>query len=536
MSSSNTNRLTTKKSTTNFTKPFKNIVILGGGTAGWMAANLMALNWQSKGINITLVESPAIGTVGVGEGSTPQLKTFFDKIGVSENEWMPRCNATYKNGILFKNWSTRPSFEQYFHPFASPIDAHSAPAFIYNSVYRRQSADVDSHPDRFFLAAYLAKHHKTAIPDHNFPFPISYGYHFDSNLLGKFLVEKAIARGVKHLQATVSKVHLHTNTANNNELDGCIESLELDDGRKLFADLFVDCSGFRAELIQNKLKVPFISFKENLFNDSAVTLSTPAKNHLNSQTISTAMKHGWAWDIPLRNRTGNGYVYSSDYCSADQAETELRAKLGLLNSDVEARHLKMKVGRVKQHWAKNCLAVGLSQGFIEPLEATALHLVQETIENFIDVFSAGSFTDAHQDSFNDKINERFDGIRDYIVAHYRLNSREDTQYWHDNAANPNISQHLKSIIQAWLNGEDLNKTLAQSRQGQEKNQNEIISYYPPVSWHCILAGYGIFPPSLQKVSADHPAHKYDLKHIDDFIERCGLNFKDHLQFLNTNLM
>lgn len=504
--------------------PIKHLVILGGGTAGWMTANLMAAKWQKKNIAITLVESPVIGTIGVGEGSTPQLKTFFDKIGVPESEWMPQCNATYKNGILFKNWSTRPGFEQYFHPFASQIDAHSAPAFIHNSVFRRQGIDIDSHPDRFFLAAYLAKHYKTAVAEYNFPFPISYGYHFDSSLLGEFLAKKAQSGGVTYIQGTVSSVNLHPSNA---QQSGDIHSLQFDDGKTLAADMFVDCSGFRGELIQKQLKVPFISFKDNLFNDSAVTIATPATNQLNSQTISTAMKHGWAWDIPLRDRTGNGYVYSSNYCTADEAETELRTKLGMLNSDVAARHLTMKVGRVQQHWHKNCVAIGLSQGFIEPLEATALHLVQETIENFMEAYSTGNCTTKNQASFNDKINERFEGIRDYIVAHYRLNSREDTQYWRDNAENMHISQHLKTIVQAWLNAEDLSKTLA----NQNGQQNEIISYYPPVSWHCILAGYGIFPPQLTKVGAEHAAHKYDLAYIDDFIKRCGLNFKGHREFL-----
>jgi len=500
----------------------KKIVILGGGTAGWMAANLMAKKWQSQGFEIALVESPAIGIIGVGEGSTPQLKTFFDIIGVQESEWMPKCNATYKNGILFKDWSTRPGFESYFHPFASHIDAHSAPAFIYNSVFRRQGIAVDCHPDRFFLSALLAKQQKTPIPDYNFPFPISYGYHFDSALLGKFLVEKAVARKVKHIEATVEDVALHEN--------GDINFLHLDNGQKLRADIFVDCSGFRAQLIQKTLKVPFVSFKDNLFNDSAVTMPTndmataedKKDQKLNSQTISTAMKYGWAWDIPLTNRTGNGYVYSSNYCNADQAETELRAKLGLLESDVEVRHLKMNVGRVEKHWARNCVAIGLSQGFIEPLEATALHLVQETIEGFIDAYSAGNYTHSHQDSFNQKINNRFEGVRDYIVGHYRFNSREDTSYWRDNAQNNHISPQLKTIVQAWLKGEDLNKTLANSNN---------VNYYPPVSWHCLLAGYGIFPPQLKTMPSHEHAHKYDLNYIDEFIKRCATNFKDHRNFL-----
>lgn len=505
-----------------------NIIILGGGTAGWMTANLMAEQWHAQiarnQLSITLIESSEIGIIGVGEGSTPQLKTFFDKIGVQEHQWMPACNATYKNGILFNNWSGRAGFDSYFHPFTSIIDAHTAPAFVHNSQFKRQGYDVDSRPDRFFLSATLAKQQKSPIGNENFPFDIGYGYHFDAVLLGKFLGKVAKEKGVKHLSATVTDVSLNQT--------GNIEQLTLANGQTISGDLFVDCSGFASVLLQKALKVPFISFKENLFNDSAVTIATPhGKNaKLNSQTISTAMKYGWAWDIPLTNRTGNGYVYSSDFCSAEQAEYELRAKLGLTGDKIKANHLKMKIGRVEKHWHRNCVAVGLSQGFIEPLEATALHFVQETIEGFIAAYDStnviNSFTsesEPHQSQFNEKMNARFDGIRDYIVAHYRLSDRDDTDYWRLNSENPNISTNLKKIVQCWLNGDDLNKALIQPK---------MVSFYPPVSWHAILAGYGIFPATNDKLTFNAQANKYDLTHIDQFISRSAQNFSDHKTFLD----
>jgi 2-polyprenyl-6-methoxyphenol hydroxylase-like FAD-dependent oxidoreductase len=496
----------------------KHIVILGGGTAGWMTANLMAVKWQKTGIQISLVESPTIGTIGVGEGSTPQLKSFFDQIGVAEHEWMPACNATYKNGIRFNGWSSRPGFESYFHPFASRIDAFSAPALFYNSVHRRKGLKVDCHPDRFYLSAKLAEQHKTPIPDHNFPFPIGYGYHFDANLLGQFLSTKAISKGVKHIQAKVVNVGMQTN--------GDIAKLQLDNGSEISGDIFVDCSGFSGRLIQKALKVPFVSFKENLFNDSAVAMPSPACQPLRSQTISTTMKYGWAWDIPLTNRVGNGYVYSADHCTAEQAEIELRTKLNLLDSNVEARHLKMKVGRVEKHWHRNCFAVGLSQGFIEPLEATALHFVQETIERFIEVYEKNNFSIDNQDEFNQLINQRFEGIRDYIVAHYRLSSRDDTDYWRANSANPHISNQLKQIVKGWMAAEDITHIIQQAK---------VQSYYPPFSWLCILAGYGIFPNQLADASKDNMVHKYDLDYVDDFIQRSSLNFTDHKSFLDLHL-
>ncbi len=490
----------------------KKIIILGGGTAGWMAACLLAKRWQNKPIDIVLLESPEIGIVGVGEGSTPQIKLFFDYLGIEESEWMPHCNATYKNGISFKYWSVKPGFSEYFHPFPSPVDSHTAPGFLVNSYLRRKGVDVDAHPNRFFLAAKLAEEKFGPIGNQNFPFDVSYGYHFDAGLLGQFLQKKAVEIGVEHISTTVKEVKLKEN--------GDIASLLTKEGDDFSADFFVDCTGFASILMQKKLKVPFVSFSNNLFNDSAVTIPTPVSKKLNSQTISTALKNGWAWDIPLTNRTGNGYVYSSQFCSADEAETELREKLGLLDSDVEARHLKMNVGRIEKHWHKNCLAVGLSQGFIEPLEATALHIVQDTIQNFALLYENGNFTNKNEQQFNQLTNARFEGIRDYIVAHYRANSRDDTEYWIANGENTKLSNSLVDILNCWIKGEDLNK---------EIERQKISQYYSVVSWTCLLSGYGIFPDNLNP--PNQQTRGYDLKTLDEFIERCGLNYKTQNELL-----
>lgn len=493
----------------------KNIVILGGGTAGWISANAMIDSWADKGAEITLIESPDIGTVGVGEGSTPQLKVFFDKIGVDEAEWMPRCKATYKNGISFANWSTRPGFERYFHPFATQIDKHTATAFFFNTYARRQGADVHAHPDRFFLSAKLAENRQGPKPNENFPFLVEYGYHFDAHLVGEFLKERALARGVKHIQAKVLEV--------NQASDGAIASLYTDAGEDIPGDFFIDCSGFRGALIQGALQVPFQSYSENLFNDSAVVLPTDQEANIGSQTVSTAMKYGWAWEIPLTHRIGNGYVYSSSFCSSDDAETELRTALGLLDSDVEARHLKMKVGRVENHWHKNCLAVGLSQGFIEPLEATALNLVCNTVYDFIETLEAGDFSDEGRDAFNARANLGFEKVRDYIVAHYIMNSRDDTDYWRQNGAQKNVPERLQQILQIWKQGKGLS---------QEMERLQIPSSYTATSWSCLLAGYGFYPEMRPMPADNTAASKFNMDEIDDFIGRCSLNFPSQNDQLN----
>lgn len=493
-------------------------MILGGGTAGWMTANLLLKKWQHLGINITLVESPDIGIIGVGEGSTPSLKEFLDVLDISEPEWMPECNATYKNGITFKHWSSVAGYEEYFHPFPCSLDFATFGFLEKNSTLRRKGADVIAHPNRFSLMASLAEKKFAPIPSENFPFHFQYGYHFDSVLLGQFLRKKALEQGINYIQATVKNVALDST--------GDITSLKLNDDQVVSGDFFVDCSGFASVLLQKTLKVPFISFSENLFNDSAIAMPTEIEPSIPSQTISTALTNGWVWKIPLTNRFGNGYVYSSQYCTQDEAEKELRAHLGNLDSDVEARHLKMKVGRVQESWRNNCVAVGLSQGFIEPLEATAIQFVHSTIAQFAIAFEQGGFTNQHQDEFNSRMNQDFEGIRDYIVLHYKTNSRNDSQYWIDNRENRNLSGNLSNMLDCWYKIQALDAEL--------KRLN-IARYYSPRSWNCLLSGMGLFPPKESLVSADEQSAQADLKFVDNFINGCSMNFKPHEKILARGL-
>lgn len=494
----------------------KSIVIVGGGTAGWIAASLLATHWQDKGFTITLVESPDIGIIGVGEGSTPPLKGFMDTIGVDEAEWMAECGATYKVGIAFKDWSTKPGFSHYFHPFLSQTDQFTAPAFFYNSHLRRNGVDLQGHPNHFFLAAELSRQKLAPVVPKNFPFEIHYGYHFDSVLLGKFLAKKAATKGVHYKQATVVDVVLDS--------AGNIDTLTTSEGEAIKADFYIDSTGFRSQLLQKALNVPFISYADSLFNDSAVVFPTPQGEVIASHTSATALKYGWAWAIPLTHRIGNGYVYSSRFCSAEDAEAELRAHLGLLDSDVESRHLKFKVGRAAVSWEKNCLAVGLSQGFVEPLEATALDMVQETVVRFIEAYNKGQYSAQYRDEFNTRINGRFDAIRDYIVCHYRINSRTDTEYWLENARNEKISNSLRAILTSWIAGKNIT---------DELESQKLDAYFSNVSWNCLLAGKGIYPAQEQLKLGNALANKYTVSDIENFIKGCALNFNSHREQLTV---
>ncbi|MGC8520972.1 MAG: tryptophan halogenase family protein [Steroidobacteraceae bacterium] len=495
--------------------PVRRIVIVGGGTAGWMTALIFAHSLIPKGVQITLLESPAVPIIGVGEGSTPLLRGFFDMLGIEEAEWMPACHATYKCGISFEDWSTKPGFEHYFHPFPSMLDIMTMTQFIHNVEARLRGANLYAHPDRFFLSARLVAARRSPKAREDFPFDVLHGYHFDATLLGQFLHKKALERGVRYKSC-------HVTHATVNE-DGAIGSVHTREGETITADLYVDCTGFSGLLLQKALKVPFLSFADNLFNDAAVAMPSPMEDAIPSQTVSTALKHGWAWKIPLTNRFGNGYVYSSRFCTTDAAEVELRQHLGLLDSHVEARHLKMKVGRLATPWHANCLAIGLAQGFVEPLEATALMVIQYMAMNFVPLLERGEFNEEARARYNALVNRNFDGIRDYICTHYKTNSRTDTEYWRANAANMNLSDNLKRIFSAWTAG----KSIVPGIRAQEFGQG-----YPVMSWFAILSGMGIFPDPSNLRPPNAQEARYSLSEIDDLLNRCVANYFDHKEALH----
>ncbi|RYE69129.1 MAG: tryptophan 7-halogenase, partial [Oxalobacteraceae bacterium] len=442
---------------------------------------------------------------------------FFRKIGVEEAAWMKACHATYKLNIRFEDWSPASGVAAYSHPFFSKIDTFNQQAFFVNCMTRRLGLDVTTLPERFLLGGVLAAQGKGPLAPAHFPFDIEYGYHFDAALLGSFLAHHAVSRGVERIAATIRTAELNS--------QGDITAVLGDGGLRIEGDLFVDCTGFRSLLLQQALGVPFNSFSDNLFNDAAVVIPTaaPAPALLPVQTVSRALSAGWSWHIPLTNRVGNGYVYSSAFISSEQAEAELRRSLGPGAAEGEARHLNMKVGQVERHWRRNCLALGLAQGFIEPLEATALHLAQVSIESFMHCFEEGRFTALHQARFNHDIVERFERVRDYIVAHYKLNTRSDSDYWHANREKEHLSDALGSLLQAWFDRADIAKEISRI-QGN--------SHFSAVSWHCLLAGYGAFPPIAPNQPGTGDLHAEG--RIDHFLNACASNFSSHENCLHKH--
>jgi hypothetical protein len=351
--------------------------------------------------------------------------------------------------------------------------------------------------------------------------PLNYAYHFDSAKLGAFLCQRAVNIGVVHIIGKMERAI--------QSKDKSIRAIKLATGETLDADLFIDATGFNSLLLQGVLEEPFDSFGSNLFNNKAVAIPSTSQKIIPSETKATALSAGWAWQIPLTNRTGNGYVYSDQYLSPEQAEEELRRHINSNMPDEsetrsEAKHLNMKVGQVQRHWHKNVVAVGLSQGFIEPLEATALHLVQETIQKL-----AASLTDPSFDSeqeriklrFNEAIKRRFNGVRDYIVCHYKMNTRADSQYWIDNRENNNISTQLADVIDTWRSKKDIAAVL---------EQHQMTHYYPVISWYCLLAGYGSFAPA----TSPNKLPSSNMKQLAHYIMQNASHFAPHNESLRIS--
>lgn len=452
------------------------VIIVGGGTAGWMTACLMQKHWPRS--HIQLIESSAIGTIGVGEGSTPFMKHFFAQIGLAESDWMPQCDATYKVGIQFDAWTQNPAYPGYFHPFFTPFDLDTGNQFFDAVNQRRQGQRRDCHPEHYFLTAELVR--QGLCPSAlNVDTQIDYAYHFDAGKLAEVMKQHCLSAGLTHIIDTIEGV----------DSDGkSIQRLHTSAHGSLEAELFVDCSGFNGILAKKALNRDFLSYADTLFNNAAVAIQTPHNetHPLQLQTRSEALSSGWMWQIPLTSRIGNGYVYCSDFISPEQAESELKHRLNIEEtSDVKVRHLKMEVGRLEQHWSGNCAAIGLAQGFIEPLEATALMLVQYSISQLIDSWQPQSPASI-QDKYNSDLNRMFDGIRDYIAAHYLLNDRIDSPYWQACRERMVVPPTLDALYNAWQTGQNFDKAL-------NDVAKELVYLRP--SWYCIFAGMGQFDGS-----------------------------------------
>jgi tryptophan 7-halogenase len=398
----------------------RRIIIVGGGSAGWMTAAAL-VNALGRACEFILVESEEIGIVGVGEATIPPIKIFNNALGISEADFMRATNGSFKLGIEFVNWGQQG--HRYPHPFGTyGVDFDVVSLFQY---WLKARAAGDPTPlEDYSMAWAMSKKGKFDQPMRDptrVQSTFDYAYHFDATLYGQFLRKYAEARGVRRIEGRVVEATQDSET-------GFIKQIILGDGQRIEGDFFIDCSGFRGLLIEETLHTGYEPWTHWLPCDRAVAVPSEKSADFTPYTRSTAHDGGWQWRIPLQHRTGNGYVYASPYVSEDQAVTTLLANLdGKPLAD--PRFLRFTTGRRKKAWNGNCLAIGLSAGFLEPLESTSLHLIQTSITRFLALFPDRTCDSLSSDEYNRITKEEYEGIRDFIILHYHATTRDDSELW-----------------------------------------------------------------------------------------------------------
>lgn len=408
----------------------KRIVIVGGGTAGWLTACSLARVLPRQDYDITLVESEAIGIVGVGEATIPTIRDFHTMLGINEAEFVRRTQATFKLGIEFHNWSK--AGDRYFHPFGQYGREFDSVSFHQYWLRARQSVDCGdlSEYSLCTLAAAAGKFMPSSSDPDSVLSNMGYAYHFDASLYAKFLREVGEATGVKRLEGKVVDVRLRPE-------NGFVDSVFLEPngdeaGQRIEGDLFIDCSGFAGLLIGQTLNVDYEDWSHLLPANRAVAVPSENVGSTRPYTMSIARAAGWQWRIPLQHRTGNGFVYCSDYLSDDEASQILMSNLEG-EALAEPRLLRFKTGRRTKSWHKNCVALGLAAGFLEPLESTAIHLVQAAVSRLLQIFPGAEFNEVEIDEFNLQTAREYDLVRDFIILHYHANQRAEPLWQHTRA-------------------------------------------------------------------------------------------------------
>ncbi len=399
----------------------KTVAIIGGGSAGWMVAAALSRRYTSERLAITLVESDAIGTVGVGESTIPPIREFNNYLGIDELTFVRETKATFKLGIRFLNWGKVGG--DYFHPFGS-VGENIAGIDFHHYWVKASAAGSTLAFDQYSLGAVAARQGKFLFPQagHSLLSTYSYSYHFDAALYAAYLRRYAEAGGVNRKEGIVDQVSINS--------EGVISEVVLASGEKISADFFVDCTGFNA-ILMRELGVKFESWQRWLRCDSAIVApSTKLGSTPQPYTKSTAKAVGWQWSIPLQHRVGNGYVYSSDYLSHEEAFEIFTCGV---EGDLLAapRRISFTAGQLKDNWVKNCVAVGLAGGFLEPLESTSIYLIQYAIQKFIEYFPEDGDYSARKEEFNLQVNKEYIRLRDFIIMHYKQVEREDSAFWKD---------------------------------------------------------------------------------------------------------
>ncbi|WUH99901.1 tryptophan 7-halogenase [Spirillospora sp. NBC_00431] len=422
----------------------ESVVVVGGGTAGWMSATYLKAAFGDR-LRVTVVESDRIPTIGVGEATFSTVRHFFEYLGLDERVWMPHCGGSYKLGIRFQDWAA--SGRHFYHPFerlrvADGFDmadwwlrigerdqGFDRQCFITPSLCEARRSPRTMDGELFVVGADHALGRST-LAEQREQFP--YAYHFDAARLALFLTEFGVERGVRHVRDDV----LHVGQ----DERGWITHVTTRDHGDVAGDLFIDCTGFRGMLINQTLDEKFQSFQDMLPNNRAVALRVPQddqeRDGIAPYTTATAMPAGWIWTIPLFGRIGTGYVYSDQHCTPDEAEAALRAFAAPGRDDLSANHIRMRIGRNERSWVNNCVAIGLSSGFVEPLESTGIFFIQNGIEQLVRHFPDRRWDPGLAAAYNRRINRAIDGVKEFLVLHYRAAARDDGPYWKEAQVRP----------------------------------------------------------------------------------------------------
>jgi tryptophan halogenase len=452
----------------------REVVIVGGGTAGWMAAAAFSRFLNNGYTRITLLESEEIGTIGVGEATIPPLITFNRMLGINENEFVAATQATFKLGIDFVDWGG--TGERYFHPFG--FHGHDLQGVHFHQLYlrerkRRPMEDV-SHWSMSAVAAAAGRFARPGVEARQPLSQLLYAFHFDAGLYARFLRNYAERGGVTRLEGKIVDVSLRSE-------DGYVESVTTADGRKVEGDLFIDCSGFRGLLIEQALETGYEDWTHWLPCNRAVAVPSRYPGPPDPFTRCTARASGWQWRIPLQHRMGNGLVYSSDHISDDDAERLLLANLeGEPLAD--PRRLSFTAGRRLQTWNRNVVSMGLSSGFVEPLESTSIHMIQSGIAKLIALFPDRRFNPIERDEYNKQMQDMYEDVRDFIILHYNATKRDDSEFW-KRCRTMSIPDSLARKIELWRAKGRL------FREGRE--------LFATTSWVAVLLGQNIVPDDYE---------------------------------------
>lgn len=467
---------------------WKKIVIAGGGTAGWMTAALLSRSLGRAGFEVVLVESPSIPPIGVGEATVPSFMNFNRLLGIDERDLLKKIKGTYKLGILFDGWEK--GDKDYIHGFGALGDQAAGLPF-YHYWFRWLKNNPDANLEDVCICPSSARKNRFMHPDPKFsPVLGGFGYalHIDAGLYANYLKDYSVARGISHIRANINQVNLNQQT-------GFIESLNLDDGRILDGDFFIDCTGFRSLLLGEALQVPFVSWKQWLKCDRAqVVATTLNQDNFVPYTRATAHKAGWQWRIPLQHRIGNGLVYSSEHMEDAEAQSLL---LKQIDSEplTEPRMLSFEAGMRERFWEKNCVAVGLSSGFLEPLESTSIHVIQTTIQRLISLFPNSETNNLMAKRFNQQAAFEMEKIRDFIILHYCINRREEP-FW-ETLRNMTLPESLLEKVELFRKTGFMH--------------NEQGDLFTEANWISVLIGQGIRPENsmyMVNTMTDEQLDKY----------------------------